>query len=176
MSLSHLRAALLGALCATALFIVAGLPLYVFPQVDEPQKTDVIYVIGPPTETRMAVANRMLEAGLSDTLMISTPSPEDYKLCDPRPDITVICVKPDPSTTQGESQDLGEMAAKHGWKSATVITFTPHITRTRVLMERCYSGDLRMVADETPLWVSTWVYHYLYQTGAFIKVALTPAC
>lgn len=39
-----------------ALAVVVGLPFYVFPGVDAPGRTDVVYVIGPPTATRLAVA------------------------------------------------------------------------------------------------------------------------
>ena len=68
------------------------------------------------------------------------------------------------------------MAAEHGWTSATVITFTPHVTRTRLLMQRCFAGTLRVAADTTPLPLAEWAGQYFYQTGAFVKVALNPGC
>ena len=176
MLLAHVRAALLGSLAALALFVVAGLPIYVFPQVDEPAKVDVIYVLGLATETRMALADGMLEAGLSETLMISTPDPEEDPLCEPRSDVRVYCLTPEPFTTQGEAQDLATMAADHDWNSALVITFTPHIDRARMLIKRCYTGELRVVEDDAAISIGYWGYQYLYQTGAFIKAALTPGC
>ncbi len=63
-----------------------------------------------------------------------------------------------------------------GWSSATVITFTPHVTRARVIFERCFAGDLLMVPDTDPLSFEQWVEQYVYQTAAFVKVAANPGC
>lgn len=147
-----------------------------FPRVDSPGRADVIYVIGPATPSRIELAEEMLDAGLSDTLMISVPDPAEHPICDSHPEFTVYCRRPEPFTTQGEARELAAMAAEHGWTSATVITFTPHVTRTRVLMERCFTGTLRVAADPTELPLAEWAYQYLYQTGAFVKVALNPGC
>ncbi len=68
------------------------------------------------------------------------------------------------------------MAAEHGWSSATVITFAPHVTRTRLLMQRCFAGTLRVAADTTPLPLAGWAGQYFDQTGAFVRVALNPGC
>lgn len=161
---------------ALVVAIIAGLPVYVFPQTDPPGHSDVVYVIGPPTKARMALADEMLDSGLADTLLISVNDPDDSDLCRPRPTVTVYCARPDPFTTQGEARWLRDMATDHHWDSATVITFTPHITRARLLMERCFPGEVRMLADAAPLHLGDWVYSYVYQTGAFVKVALNPGC
>lgn len=169
-------AALIGVVAVPALAIAAGLPFYVFPRVDLPGRSDVIYVIGPPTSSRIELAQGMLDAGLSDTLLLSVPDPEEHPLCDAHAAFTVYCSRPEPFTTQGEARELSAMAAEHGWTSATVITFTPHVTRTRLLMERCFAGTLRVTADTTPLLLAEWAHQYFYQTGAFVKVALNPGC
>lgn len=118
----------------------------------------------------------MLDEGLSDTLLISVSDPGDVGLCTEPAPFTVYCARPEPFTTRGEARYLAAMAAEHGWSTVTVITFTPHITRTRILMERCFNGELRVVADHAPLSAAEWAYAYAYQTGAFLKVALKPGC
>ncbi len=168
------------AVLVLAAVAIIGLPLYVFPAVDEPRETDVVYVIGPPTDARMTVAESMLDAGLANALMVSVDPDEDWKraeaaCAEPRP-YPVYCSKPDPFTTRGEAQWLRAMTAEHGWDSATVVTFTPHITRTRVLMKRCFDGDLALVEGETSLAWWYWAYHYAYQSAAFAKVALNQSC
>jgi hypothetical protein len=69
------------------------------------------------------------------------------------------------------------MMAEHHWSSATVITMTPHIARTRVLMDRCVtSGEVTVIGNADHLRIRDWVYQFFYQTGGFIKVALMPGC
>lgn len=166
-----------------AILSTIGTAAYVFPHTDRPAKTDVVFVIGPPTTSRLALAEKMVKKGLSTNVMISVSpdgrynSAKNISLCeDESSRYRVYCGVPDPFTTQGEARWLKAMAAEHGWTSATVITFTPHITRARVLMDRCFTGDLRMVADRRPLSLDTWVYQYLYQTGAFLRVAIDQDC
>ncbi|WP_100364116.1 YdcF family protein [Diaminobutyricimonas aerilata] len=165
-----------------ALIVIAGLPLYVFPTSDEPRKVDVVYVIGPATPSRLELARHLIvDEGISDTLLISVPeygvrSAHRWSKCVKDPiKFDVLCEHSEPFTTQGEAQTLARLAREHGWESAAVITFTPHVTRTRLIMERCFPGDeLDVIVDPAPLRPEDWVWHYVYQTGAFIK-ALTVA-
>ncbi|RFA17961.1 hypothetical protein [Subtercola boreus] len=103
-------------------------------------------------------------------------SAANLPICTTPQPFAVYCETPDPFTTQGEARDLSALAAEHGWTSATVITFTPHVVRSRMIMERCFTGDLRMVADDTHLTPAGWAYEMLYQTGAFAKVLLDTGC
>ena len=170
-------AIVIGSLVGTAVLVVlAGLPVYVFPAVDAPQHTDVVMVLGNSTPSRVALAERLVAEGYSDTLVISRFNQQRLPVCDEPQVFTVYCFTPDPFTTQGEARYLGELAAAKGWSSATVITFTPHITRARLIVSRCFTGKLDMVADTTPLSIGYWAYQYLYQTGGFIKAALNPGC
>ncbi|MEA9985946.1 hypothetical protein [Subtercola sp. RTI3] len=89
---------------------------------------------------------------------------------------TVTCFTPAPFTTRGEAHELQAMAAEHGWKSATVITYTPHIDRARIIVSRCFSGKLSMVEDRKPLSYAEWGYAFFYQTAGFVKVLLDQNC
>lgn len=168
-------------LAGTALVAVAGVPLYVFPATDEPREVDVVYVIGPPADQRMEAARAMLDEGLADTLMVSLdPTHTDWrvaqKVCAGEWDFDVVCHRPSPFTTRGEAQWLRDEVQARGWTSAAVITFTPHIMRTRVLFDRCFDGDLVMVETDPERPLNEWAYQYAYQTAAFTKVAARPSC
>ncbi|RFA10589.1 hypothetical protein B7R54_16290 [Subtercola boreus] len=165
--------------------VLAGLRLYAYPDTDAPAPTDAVFVIGPPTPTRIAIAQQMVDAGLTSNVIISVPGPGSdspefeataLAICSQPQTFTVYCVTPSPFTTQGEARSLQSLAASHGWTSATVITFTPHILRARIIMSRCFTGDLRMVADRAPLGAARWIYEAVYQTSAFVKVLAEPAC
>ena len=104
--------------------------------------------------------------------------PRAEELCD-SPDawgFTVICDQPDPFTTRGEARWLRTLAVDHAWESVAVITIRPHLTRTRVIMERCWGGDIAYLDSGESLDPWYWAYHFLYQAAGFAKVALQRGC
>lgn len=170
--------------------VVAGIPLYVVPASDDPDEVDVdvAYVIGPPTNGRMEIATEMVNEGRADAILVSLdPGAADYyeaaaHLCAGDTadvlavDATILCDKPDPFTTRGEARWLEDEMAEHSWDSAAVITFTPHVSRTRMIMERCNTRDVAMVDSGGDLATSYWAYQYAYQTAAFAKAAVLQGC
>ena len=183
------RAAGVAAVTVVALvvaFVLAGLPLYVFPVVDAvPAQADVVYVIGPPTPARIALARELIESGAADEMLISvpgdalaqgTPSRGRFSACN-LPGGDVLCRAPDPATTQGEARLLAETAQEQGWDSAIVITMTPHVSRARMIIDRCFDGELTMRAvSDQPSGLGGWVHQYLYQSAAFVKALAAPGC
>lgn len=158
------------------------------PRTEEPATSDALLVLGPPDIQRMATAQELMERGIAPVLVIATPdaqpgdSPamvqyyEDKDFCAPRTDYEVICFKPNPSTTQGEAIELRDLAAERGWDTITAVTFKQHVPRARMILERCYRGELRMVATDygfTPLGA---LLQYVYQSAGFVKAWLTPGC
>jgi uncharacterized SAM-binding protein YcdF (DUF218 family) len=173
--------------CATALLLwaVTGLALYVVPATDAPRHADVLFVLAPQGD-RTRYAEQLMDQGYAGTLAISAPrdTAGSSALCNEKRAYRIVCFDPDPVTTQGEARALQSLSEEHGWKSADVLTAQFHVTRARVLLQRCYTGDLGMIAyrQELPLLVlpyvgqSSWAYHYMYETAAFVKVALNPNC
>lgn len=176
--------ALVAALTGVVALGLLGLPLYVFPPVDSvPDRVDVVYVIGPATPQRMALAREIVDAGAADHLLISL-SPENlarsgsierFSDCN-QPGGEVTCISPLPFTTGGEAGALARLAAERGWDSATVITFTPHVLRARTIMRACVDGSVKVLDSRERVPLDRWIYQYLYQTGAFVKLALAPDC
>ncbi|MEA9985945.1 hypothetical protein [Subtercola sp. RTI3] len=74
----HIRNALIVAvslmLVVTGSFAAFSIHEYVYPASDQPTKSDVIVVLGPPEATRIAIAQKMLDAGLSQNLLVSVPA------------------------------------------------------------------------------------------------------
>ncbi|MFV0634934.1 hypothetical protein [Demequina sp.] len=181
---------------AAALAIAAvGIPVYVAPRAAvaaaDAQAADVVYVIGPPTDARMEVAREQVAAGLADAVMISlNPEesaewPEAAAACtgewagDPDERVaaaTVLCDMPDPFTTRGEARWLESEMASRGWESVNVVTFTPHVSRAKMIIERCETGEVRMVDSGESLDPWYWVYQYAYQSAAFVKAGLLTGC
>src|SRR5690606_10238573 len=97
----RLLTASIATMAAFALFALARLPLSVFPATDEPRDVDVLFVLGPISDNKLATAEALMAAGYSDTLVLSTPEDEVAEFCAARHDFELLCFMPDPSTTQG---------------------------------------------------------------------------
>lgn len=167
------------ALTSLVVYVLVGLPFIVFPRTDpEPKHADVAFVLGPLSEKRIALAKRLLADHRVDHMMWSATitTHAQYPLlqeCWTTPGL--ICERPSPATTEGEGEILERQAAENGWTSAIVITQTAHITRARAIISRCFSGRLSMVESGDPPMFG-WVYQYLYQTSATVKLWFNPPC
>lgn len=56
------------------------------------------------------------------------------------PDVALTCFSPEPATTSGEAVWLGREAASEGWEHVVVTTSDYHLTRSRLLVERCVAA------------------------------------
>lgn len=161
---------------AVACWVALSVTFYMNPEVDAvPSSADVIYVIGPPTEERIALARELRSDGVARDILISVPptgeqSAENLSICQ---DDHVACLHPQPFTTAGE---IGLLDSLYGAGStAVVITFTPHVSRTRYIAESCGRTDVAVIAAPTALSVGEWVYQFGYQTGGYAK-AFAQSC
>jgi uncharacterized SAM-binding protein YcdF (DUF218 family) len=68
------------------------------------------------------------------------------RLCTSRQRFKVVCPRPDPDTTRGEARMVAILAERRGWRSVVVVTSTYHARRARLLLRRCFDGQLQVVA------------------------------
>lgn len=156
------------------LIVLVGLPLYVFPHVDDVAPSDTAYVLGPPMEERLELAERLRDEGLAERIAVSVQASggqteEDLAICREE---GVTCAVADPSTTRGEVLLMTEIAAEA--PSLIVITSTPHVARTRYIFAKCYPGDVKVVAAGRPESLAGWTSQYVYQSLAFVKAFVEP--
>jgi uncharacterized SAM-binding protein YcdF (DUF218 family) len=168
-------------LVALVLVALVGLPVYVFPTVDdEPRHVDVILVLGGRQDGREEYAISLAEQGFADTVLVSDSygRPDDYMeaVCGSPRSVRVICFDPAPRTTRGEARFLRDEARRNDWRSAMVVTFTPHVTRADYIVRRCFTGDLVMVDYRPRLSIAYWARMYVYQTAGFVRAALQSGC
>jgi hypothetical protein len=108
-------------------------------------------VLSGGREDRLKEGLRLVGAGVADTLVISDGRApgwdEANALCGSR----AVCFRPDPYSTQGEARWIADEAARRGWDSVVVVTSTYHVRRARMIVERCYRGELAVVGADPPL-------------------------
>lgn len=163
------------AVAATLALLLTPVGPIFSPVQGSPTHVDVIFVLGPPETSRLELAQELMAAGYSENLLISTPEfgwryrAEGIGLCTVPQEFSVTCLQSEPFTTQGEIGALEQLSQEHGWDSALLITFKPHVTRTHLYLDRCFSGSADVIYDNTPISPREAVYQYGYQTGAFAK-------
>jgi uncharacterized SAM-binding protein YcdF (DUF218 family) len=170
---------LVGAALAVLLAVSSGAyRLYVAPQID-PVSTrdpaDAILALGG--DSRAAEdAYRLAQTGVARMVVLSDPYPPPSQLegiCTRNPGtVPVLCFHPDPSTTQGEAEELRALVAARGWHHVIVMAPTFHISRARLIVRRCFTGQLEMVPVPESYPLGYWLYHVGYQTAGFAKALL----
>jgi uncharacterized SAM-binding protein YcdF (DUF218 family) len=156
--------------------VMAGLPVYVRPQIDPLRHADAILVLGGRDYDRYPFGIKLGEQGWAPIVVLSTDRRGTRFCATPRPHLDLRCFIPDPPTTKGEAQELHRLAANHGWRTVIVVTSRPHISRARFILEQCFDGNLIMVESPAHLSVWEWAYHYVYQTAGYARAALEPSC
>ncbi len=145
------RTAIRTAGICTAVFIAAFAAvtarLFVWPSTSAPARVDAVVVFGARNSERLPEGLRLVNEGIAPVLVVMTP-PEDRSICQQVPLYEVICIKPEPFTTRGEAQAVGELAGERGWSSILLVTSTHHVTRARLLLDRCFEGSVRSAATK----------------------------
>ena len=141
--------------------LLASLPLFVLPSVDEPEDlraapVDAVVVLGGGQGERIGTALALLDRlpGPPPQLLLSVPYGDPLVRCGTvpdEPDVDARCFAPDPFTTSGEAVFVAETAAAEGWDRVVVVTSDFHVTRARVLVSRCVE---RLAPDVRVLWVA----------------------
>ncbi|MEU7766849.1 YdcF family protein [Nocardia sp. NPDC049190] len=163
---------LLGAVFVVAVVVVALWPVYVRPHTDAPAPADAILVLGGAHDEREQLGLRLARAGYAPRVLFSDPyagSALVNRICHGGYSFEVTCFDPSPRTTRGEGRELTRLAHANHWRRVIVITFTPHISRARYILEKCWDGQLLFVDPEPHLSILRWGYDYLYQSAGYMK-------
>jgi uncharacterized SAM-binding protein YcdF (DUF218 family) len=64
----------------------------------------------------------------------------------------VVCFLADPFSTRGEARAVARLARWRHWSSIAVVTSTFHLTRAKLLFDRCYDGRTAWIGSSAPWW------------------------
>ena len=132
-----------------AAWLAATSMLFVWPDEDSPSRASAIVVLAGSKKPRLSEGLRLMRAGVAPVLAISDGRdpgwPEANRLCDGEASFRVICFDAEPFSTRGEAETVTRLAAENGWRSLVVVTSAYHVTRARLLFERCFLGPVQFV-------------------------------
>jgi uncharacterized SAM-binding protein YcdF (DUF218 family) len=125
-------------LVAAWIAVVARFVLW--PVQDEPRRADAVVVLAGD-HLRLGKALELMTRRVAPTLVISDGLARGWRqanrLCRGGARFRVLCFRPEPYSTRGEAHAVARMAAARGWRSVLVVTSTYHVTRARLLFDRC---------------------------------------
>lgn len=163
--------------------VLAGIPVYVRPQVDPLRRADAVLVLGGEGIDRYQYGMDLARAGFASTVLFSNPYGENTELDEvrepcrtPQQGFTLVCFAPDPPTTLGEGRALARMASEHGWHTIIVVTMRPHLSRARYILERCFSGELIMTPSPLDISPVYWTWSYVYQSAGYARAFIDQGC
>jgi uncharacterized SAM-binding protein YcdF (DUF218 family) len=146
---------------AAAWLVACGF-LFIWPRpAPPPQRADAVVVLSGGLNRRLDPALALVRRHVAPVLVISGAQQDPHwkkarALCDgsagPHPAFRIVCFEPQPSSTRGEARGVARLARAYGWKRIVVVTSTFHVTRARLLFERCYPGRLWFVGTASTWW------------------------
>jgi hypothetical protein len=152
---------------ALGAFVVASSVVFVWPDASKPQRVNAILSLnGVDEAAREQRAISLAEDGYAPVLLFSQGA---YRTtpCPTVPKVTVVCFEPDPARTVGEVEFAANYARSRGWTSLMVVPGRAQTFRARLLMERCFSGRVVVVAG--PAQLSRLPLEVIYEWGALGK-------
>jgi uncharacterized SAM-binding protein YcdF (DUF218 family) len=156
------------------IWLVGGYFVVVHPVTNRLQRVDAIVVLGAPdVDGREVYGLELAQELYAPVVAISVESARQHRLNGPcngaAVGVTVMCFIPSPRTTQGEARQIRAYAAEYGWKSIIVVTSSYHISRARLIVGRCFHGQIIMAATSVRHSFKTIAYQYVYQTAGYLK-------
>jgi len=153
--------------------LVATARLFVWPATDAVEPADAVVVLAGGDGERFERGLELVDRGVAPTLVLSFGAPA---FCNEDHAFEVVCFAPSPETTRGEAEAIGELARAHGWSRILLVTSTPHVTRARLLVERCYSGDLDVTGATPDTGVPGWIAAVTHEWGGLVETLVDRDC
>lgn len=149
------RAALLVTAGLVLAWGIAVTVLIGFPSDSVPKRADAVVVLAGGKKERLRSGLELMRRNVAPVLVISDgwdPAwPEANRLCAGRASFRVICFRPSPYSTRGEARGVGRLARRLGWNGVVVVTSTYHLTRARLLFDRCLDAKVDGIGSDYPV-------------------------
>lgn len=152
------RGLVLAAAAAVGAWLLLALALFVLQPEDAPGRADAVLVLAG-SKHRLPVGERLVRRGTAPTLVLSRDprgrnSPVERRCRRGRTEAggPVVCFVARPYNTRGEARALRRLAHEHGWETVVVVTSRFHLFRSRLLVERCFDGQVRMASARVDWW------------------------
>ena len=180
--LGFLRSSWAWILAGTALVLVVAFcvltaVLFVYPDLNTPERSDAIVVLGGHGLPAVDKGEQLAREGYAPTIAFSL---QPWVPCEPGrvaiPHVRVVCFRADPQSTRGEARSIAQLAARDDWKRIIVVLPTTQASRARLRIGRCYPGQVLEVGFP-PQGIWEWLHQFAYEWASLAKaLVLQPTC
>jgi uncharacterized SAM-binding protein YcdF (DUF218 family) len=135
---------------------IAVTVLFGVPHTATPEHADAVVVLAGARGPRLHRGLELMQRRVAPVLVVSDGWdplwPEANRLCAGRATgFRVVCFRPEPYNTRGEARGVRRLARRLGWHDVVVVTSTYHVTRARMLFERCLDGSVAVTGADYPV-------------------------
>jgi uncharacterized SAM-binding protein YcdF (DUF218 family) len=164
---------------------VSGFILFSNANVDSLQHADAIVVLAGEHDGREDYGLDLARQGWARTVVLSNPYSVDdtvmERVCTPRTDIEVICIRPTMLTTRGEASAVRGLANQRSWHKIIVVSWRYHLPRARMIFRQCFSNHpgatvMRAVPRQYQYSLPQWEWVYIYQFAGYAKALFQGDC
>jgi uncharacterized SAM-binding protein YcdF (DUF218 family) len=136
-------------------WVVGAVALFGFHHDGPPVHASAVVVL-EGSNTRLPLGVKLIQEGYAPLLIVSQGDSKklEQKVCSNTDGlhVRVFCFHAKPASTQGEAEEIGRLAKQLDLKRIDVVTSQFHVFRARMLIKRCYHGDLHMVGSSQQEW------------------------
>ena len=137
-------------------WVGATLRLVFVPVEDAAGTADAVVVLSGSKHERLDRGLELVRDGVAPVLVISggldPRQPRANELCrEGGVGFSVSCFTPEPDSTRGEARKVGDLARERGWERVLVVTSRFHVTRARMLFDRCTDANVDAVGVDYSL-------------------------
>ena len=165
---------------AGTLFLGATARLFVWPSTNDAHRVDAVVVLDGGSGERLDKARALMARGVAPALAVSTGREMDIDeagdLCTKPQPFEVVCFSPRPDSTRGEARAVATLARQHGWNEVVLVTSTYHVTRARMLLGRCFTGRVDVVAASPPRRPLHWAAAVAHEWAGMLDATLRRGC
>ncbi len=150
--------------------------LFLWPSTSTPARADAVVLFVGGKGERLTEALKLVRAGVAKNLVIPNGTrptwPAANRLCRGAQDFKVFCPTPEPDTTRGESRAISTVAKQQGWDNLVLVTSTYHVTRARILLSRCFEGDIHTVAADPGVAIPRHITRITHEVAGLAEAML----
>ena len=140
----------------------------------------VVFPGGDKAEERFERAIELMDDGLAPMLFVATDTKQselETKVCDGSSyDFETACRLSVPRNTHGNAVATGAEAGERGWDSVILVTSDHHITRSHMLLRRCYAGEIQTAVSVTGPAGRSWLGRVSHEWGGMLKAIFLDRC
>jgi uncharacterized SAM-binding protein YcdF (DUF218 family) len=164
---------------------ISGWAIFGRAKEDSLAKADAVVILGGEHDGRESYGAELVRRGLASVLVLSNPYPasdpvmRSYCRQAVRGVAEVVCMRPVPSTTEGEAAITRQLAKARGWRQVIVVSWRYHLPRARFIFEQCLRWrDSQLIFRAVPrdygrIPLGYWEFIVIYQYFAFVKAIAT---